>query len=519
MQQQLNFNHQRQDNEEKRGQTNRRQFMIATAAVGLGLSTLGTALSGCAAPRQQSEQQLDATPANNLLHIPELIDSQAVNHDVQISIQEGAHEFFPGVKSVTKGFNGDYLGPTVRLYRGQDTRIRFTNALNEATTVHGHGLHIAGELDGGPQSIIDPGATWDIVLPIRQQAGTSWYHPHLMHKTAEHVHAGLAGLYLIEDENSLSLPLPKTYGVDDIPVVVQDRDFTAGKMNTYSVTEGDLMDGKREDTLVINGTIDPYVEVSQGWVRLRLLNGSNARFYRFYLPGNETFYKIATEGGFLEDPVEMTDITMAPGERNEIMIDMSNGVTRSLLAQLLPTDDDYGASYGPRRRVLELRVDSTRTGEGQLPDKLNTINPLVRADAVVTRTFELQMGDGDEGEGERGMGDGGMGEMFSINGQPMRMDVINERVKKGDVEIWRITGEDMLHPFHMHGTSFLILSQDGNAPVPADQGWKDVVVVGDGWTDVIMRFDYEATEEYPYMYHCHIFEHEDHGMMGQFTVT
>jgi len=492
----LDFNQRRQDNEERWGQMNRRQFMVGAAAAGLGISTLGMTLAGCTLPGRQP----NATPANNPLHIPELIDSQAVNHDVQISIQEGTHEFFPGIKSITKGFNGDYLGPTVRLYRGQDTRIRFTNTLNEATTVHGHGLHIAGELDGGPQSIIDPGATWDIVLPIRQQAGTSWYHPHLMHKTAEHVHAGLAGFYLIEDENSLALPLPKTYGIDDIPVVVQDRDFTSGKMNTYSLTENEIMDGKREETLVINGTIDPYVEVPQGWVRLRLLNGSNARFYRFYLRGNEIFYKIATEGGFLEAPVEMTDIMMAPGERNEIMIDMSNGVTQSLLAQLLPVDDDFGTFFGPRRRVLEIRADSTRVGEGQLPDMLNTINRLVRADAAVTRTFELQMDDDDGGGG------GNMDEMFAINGQSMKMGVINERVKKGDVEIWRIRGEDMEHPFHMHGTSFLILSQDGNAPAP------------NGRTDVIMRFDYEAPDTYPYMYHCHILEHEDHGMMGQFTV-
>ncbi|MEM7537530.1 MAG: multicopper oxidase domain-containing protein [Chloroflexota bacterium] len=193
---------------------------------------------------------------------------------------------------------------------------------------------------------------------------------------------------------------------------------------------------------------------------------------------------------------------------------MSGGVTRTLMAEFLPQDNDDGASFSRRERVLEIRVDSTRMGEGLLPDKLNTIIPLTRADAVVTRTFELEMEEGEE-EGDGGVA---MDEMFSINGQPMKMDVINERVKKGDVEIWRITGEDMDHPFHMHGTSFLILSQDGNPPEPADQGWKDVVVVGDGWTDVIMRFDYEATEAYPYMYHCHILEHEDHGMMGQFTV-
>ena len=236
----------------------------------------------------------------NKLMIPELIDSRAFNRDIQLTLQNGQHEFYPNIKSNTKGFNGHYLGPTIRFYKNESTRIRFTNKIGESTTVHGHGLHVEGKVDGGPHNKILPNQTWDIILPIKQEASTNWYHPHLMGKTAEHVHAGLAGLYIIEDDNSLKLPLPKTYGVDDIPLVIQDRDFTNGKMVDYSITEEENMQGKREGTLIVNGTVSPYVKVPKGWLRLRLLNGSNARIYDFHLKSKQPFYKIATEGGFLE---------------------------------------------------------------------------------------------------------------------------------------------------------------------------------------------------------------------------
>ena len=137
--------------------------------------------------------------------------------------------------------------------------------------------------------------------------------------------------------------------------------------------------------------------------------------------------------------------------------------------------------------------------------------------ASVTRVFKLEMDmEGQEHDTTKGMN---MMSMFRINGKFMNMMRIDEEVKKGAIEVWRIRGDMMEHPFHMHGTSFLILSQNEKPPKPENQGWKDVVIVDDNWTEVIMKFDFEATKEYPYMYHCHILEHEDAGMMGQFTVN
>ena len=453
----------------------------------------------------------------NPLHIPELIDSQTTPQ-IDLVMQNGAHEFYDGVESETKGFNGSYLGPAIRLYRGADANITFINEIGEPTSVHGHGLHVSGEIDGGPQAVIQPGERWPITIPVRQAAGTSWYHPHLMGKTADHVHAGLAGLYLIEDENSQTLDLPKEYGVNDIPLIVQDRSFTAGKMNEYAVSEGDLNNGLREETLVVNGTVAAYHVVPQGWIRLRLVNGSNARFYRFSLADETPFFKIATEGGFLNQPVQLDLIDMAPGERNEIMVDLTDGEDKTLIAELLPADPEEFDFFTDTRQasVVELRVDAALPASGTLPATLNDIAYFDREDAARVRTFSLDMAGGDGGDQEMmGMGDMNL---FSINGRSMDMNVINETIKLGEVEIWQITGDEMPHPFHMHGVSFQILTQNGAPPAAADRGWKDTVVVGDEVTEIILRFDFEATEAFPYMFHCHIFEHEDYGMMGQFTV-
>lgn len=452
----------------------------------------------------------------NVLRIPTLIDT--INHDVvNLELKASKHEFYKGIKSDTKGINSSYLGPTIKLYQGTTAKIQYKNLLKEKTTIHGHGLHVNGDVDGGPQQVINPGQTRSIEFPVQQQAGMSWYHPHLMGKTAEHVHAGLAGIYIIEDENSKSLSLPNIYATNDIPLVIQDRTFSNGVMRTYHVTHKHMMDGLREDTLVVNGTINAYKETPRSWVRLRLLNGSNARFYRFYFSDDASFYKIATEGGFLNSPVLINELIMAPGERNEIMIDLSNIETISLMAEFLPADPEdqlfFLDWFNKHRSVVKLKTNNSILGNGSLPKKLNDIKFFTdsHADKATIRNFALEMDD----DGDMAMD---IHNMFTINGKSMNMNRIDERVNKGDLETWIITAEMMPHPFHVHGVSFQILSHLGNPPNEADKGWKDTVIVGEQPTKVIMRFNHEANDQNPYMYHCHILEHEDGGMMGQFTV-
>lgn len=478
------------------------------------------------------------------LFIPPLIDSRQQHGTIELTIQNTQHEFFPGVKSDTKGYNQSYLGPTIRLYKGENTKLILNNQLAEPTTMHGHGLHVDGRVDGGPQDMIAADSKKVVVLPIVQEAGTSWYHPHIMGTTAEQVHAGLAGMYIIEDKNSLSLPLPKTYGVDDIPLVVQDRSFINKKMVPYSANMHDVMLGLREDTLVVNGTIDPVKSVPAGWVRLRLLNGSNARFYRFHFSNNALFYKIATDGGFLNKPVAMHDLVMAPGERNEVMINLADIKSIKLLVDLLPPFASVtnaglvwpSSAQLPQQSVVTLRTDKTLPATGQLPPILNNIPFYTQAEQASAnpRSFFLGMGhhnmmggmmggmmgnsSANNNSGSNNSSNNMMNSMFTINGQSMNMNVINQKVKKGQLEIWTVAANMMPHPFHVHGTSFQILSQNGQPVAEADKGWKDTVIVSNQPTQLLVRFDQTASKEYPYMYHCHILEHEDAGMMGQFTV-
>lgn len=487
----------------------RRSVLFGTAAI----ATAGIAGVGFTLNSQFVTAR--TIPSRTRLAMPELLDTR--EGEVIVTARDMQHEFYPGVQSDTMGFNSSYLGPTIRLHKNRHAIVTFKNELSEPTTIHGHGLHVAGRWDGGPQNIIKPGEQVTYQFDIIQQSGTSWYHPHMMGKTAEQVHAGLAGFYIITDEYTESLNLPSIYGVNDIPLAVQDRTFIDGAMRSYSVSMEQIMNGLREDTLVVNGTIAPYKEVPAGWVRLRLLNGSNARYHRYRLEESSIFYKIATEGGLLERPIQMTELIMGPGERNEIMVDMSQVASRQLLCDFIGGEEQWLDLFMNKSQlVLELRADKQLQTQGELPQKLSEIAPYRLADVTVERNFVLQMGMDGEMENSAAHAHHNL---FKINGRSMNMKHINHTSKIGQLELWRITGEEMRHPFHMHGTSFLILSQNGSTPTIADQGWKDTVDVNEGVTEVLLKFDVPADRQYPFMYHCHILEHEDAGMMGQFTVV
>lgn len=490
----------------------RREFLTASSAALL----LG------ALPKAWAEAERPALP------IPPLLDGRD-GASVDLKIRKGQWSFKAGQKTQTLGFNQDYLGPTIRTRKGSQLHLHYQNTLDEAVAVHGHGLHVPGTVDGGPQLAMAPGEAWQPTLPIVQQAATCWYHSHTHGHTGEQVYRGLAGLIIIDDDNSEQLALPNRYGVDDLPIIIQDKSFDAEGQLHYSLFESGE-DGWYGDTVVINGAIAPKVKVPAGKIRLRLLNGANARFYIIRFEDNRVFHKVACDGGFLESPVALNTLEIAPGERCEIIVDMSDGQPAGLLTLFEDEfdDDEEGVLSGllnffnPKEKPLPpaaLLLETDKTLEAHqepLPEKLNTIVWPKPEDIKVTREFTLTMEGAEGNEGHMSHAEMDMG----INGEMMDMRVINERVKKGQWERWRIRSDVGAHPFHIHGCSFLIEQMEGEA-VSADQaGWKDMVVADDDdWSEILVRFDYEADDKHPYMYHCHILEHEDRGMMGQFTVT
>ena len=497
----------------------RRTFIAATA--GLGAAALGgrTLLRAAKAAEPQP------------LRIPELIDARSQGQSIALRVQRGRTAFFPGRPTPTLGYNGSYLGPTLRLHRGDEVEVAVTNALAEDTTVHWHGLLIPGHLDGGPHQPIRPGATWRPVLPVRQPAATLLYHSHVHGRTAEQVYSGLAGLLLIADDEERALGLPSEYGVDDLPLVLQDRAFTTEGELVYPGGPMAMMHGARGGAILVNGTPNPVARVPARLVRLRLANAANARIFELSFDDSRVFHRVASDAGLLEGPVAQRALLLAPGERAEILVDFSDGRPVALLTgpdrnspmmgmgMMARFEGDSGGA-GP---VLRFEPGAPAgVGGAAVPERLVARERLNPAQAVRRRRLVLNMGMGGMGMGGRmgtmmgpgmmgrGMGMGGMMRL-GIDGRPFAMERIDQRVRLGDVEIWEVAGEMMAHPFHIHGVHFEVLGGG------ADQGAKDTVLVREP-VELLVRFTQPAPEA-PFMYHCHILEHEDNGMMGQFVVA
>ena len=436
------------------------------------------------------------TPSVAPLSIPDLLeptlDGEGVAH-YDLKIGKSRHDYQQTVLTDTYSYNGmSVLGPTLRIRTGDSVVINVANELDEVTTTHWHGADVPAEDDGGPHSLIEPGTTWVADFDVIQPAATLWYHPHAHGSTAEHVYRGAAGLIIIEDNNPAAATLPASYGVDDIPVIIQDRDFTEGGQLDFAIDPGD--DGNLYSTLTVNGTINPYVEVPEGLVRLRLLNGSQARIYHLSIEGAE-MVKIASDGGYLASPVVLHQTILAPGDRGEIIVDVGE-------SPVALVDDEFG-------RVLELRPNGGVSNAGPLPEKLATIERIPESEITVDRTFHMS--------DARNFWE--FDPSWSINGVQMDMNRIDETVRLGDTERWTLSAGDGQHVFHPHQTQFQILSINGEPPPPEESGWEDSVLVNDEREVVIAaRFDTYAAEDIPYMFHCHILDHEDLGMMGQFLV-
>ena len=353
----------------------------------------------------------------NKLPIPPLLEDKNPEEgkaEFDLNVQYGKKEFIEGQETETLGYNGDYLGPIIRVDKGDDVKINVANTLDEPTTVHWHGLEVPGEMDGGPHQVVDPKSSWQPYFTIDQPAATLWYHPHLLHKTGEQVYKGLAGLFYIEDEKSKELNIPKEHGVNDIPLVVQDKRFTQDGQIPYELGMRDVMDGFKGDTVLVNGAIAPELDVKSEVVRLRLLNGSNARAYDFNFSDNLAFYQIASDGGFLENSIEMHEVSLAPAERAEILVDFSDYNTGD---KVVLRDGSY--------EVMTITITEESDSSSSIPEELVDIGQYDRDDVVTTRDFVMS----------------GMGPMVAINGKQMDMDRIDEYLNLNELEEWVVTNE------------------------------------------------------------------------------
>ncbi len=485
--------------------------------------------------------QIKTIEQYNQVYIPPLIsNSYSRRYKLPtLFVQDTLHEFTPGVLSPAVGLSTSfqhcsYLGPTIKVKKGDLVDFSIINLRSEAITNHWHGMHIPGRIDGGPHQMIEPGAEWNITMPIIQEASTNWYHAHTCNKTAEQVYFGHAGMFIVDDFPSWMLGLPNAYGINEFPLVVQDKLFNQHGEQVYDLRGSPIFIG---DDMIVNGTINPFLSISAGLTRFKILNASNDRHYEFYFKDGRHFNIISSDGGLLNNPVQVNEITLYSGERADIIIDFSKdkGAIIDMVAKTIVFDQAGGDLIVP---IIRLAVNWLPALPAFLPTKLRSRRKFidwqkeVASTPSVTRTFDL----GNSPD---------MSEM-QINNKAYDMSIINETVKQDQKEVWQIQSLTGGHPFHIHGCSFLIMEIDGQPPKEEFKGWKDIVVLplpepgtppgSKVYTcKILVEFNldtYRTATEFlggrenasdlqnhiPYMYHCHLLAHEDKGMMGQFSV-
>jgi len=463
--------------------------------------------------------------SQNPLFIPDTLSGT----NFSLTVQTGTKQFFGTNNTPTYGYNGNFLGPTLLIKKGDSITLNVTNNLTQKTTVHWHGFHVAPKNDGGPHQVINPGATWRPSFKMRNEAATFWYHPHGDGKTEIQISKGLAGMIIVRDNIEATYTLPRRYKIDDFPLIVQSKAFDV----LYQFATA-----THEDSInMVNGTIKPFLQTPKQVVRLRLLNASGDRTYNFGLSNNANFYIIGSDGGLLSQPYLTNRVRLSTGERAEILVDFSSYTIGTQL---------YLKSYSSELPKGIIGSDSVGTAniviaEGYYSNWLNgadfnvlrfdiiasTANPVTTipvsfapkipiSQATINATRNIHFSPDTITSGQQGKVDG----PFFMNNKPFHMDSINIISYLNNVEIWKLSNSTMIaHPFHIHDIEFFVLDINGIPPPPQHQGLKDVFLVQPKDTvRFITKFTTFTDANVPYMYHCHLLHHEDEGMMGSFLV-
>ncbi len=514
--------------------TSRRSLLIGGATLAGGAIAAGYGILANPSPR-----------GGGALPIPPLVDGAANGGAFELAIEQGESRIVPAGVTRTFGYSGPLLGPAIRVKTGQTIKPVIANRLPVESSVHWHGLFVPSDVDG-PFNPIAPGQSWSPEIKVAQPAATTWFHPHPHGDTGRQTYMGLAGLLYVDDGSAEAFNLPRDYGVDDLPIVLQDRIFTPDGQLFYDRSPMAMMHGSRGDLILVNGAIRPVARPPAGLVRLRLLDGANARNFKLGFSDERSFHIVANDAGWLAEPVQLTEIEIAPGERYEIIVDLSDGKPVDLL-----TWPDHNGRFGEsmverakelmarmrERREVVLRIEPASAAnrpKRDLPQRLQDPGRPDASKAVRRRIFtfdsmmmanmQIMRGGAGQGHGGHGghspsMASAGQaaptGMMMGINGKTYEMGRIDAEVSLGSKEIWEIVSTEMAHPFHIHGATFQTLTKAGKPVGAHEAGVKDTVLV-DSRSELLVSFQQASTREKPFLFHCHILEHEELGMMGSY---
>lgn len=459
----------------------------------------------------------------------------------EVEQREASVEIIPGLRTRIWGYDGTFPGPTFVARADRRALLVVRNTLPVPTSTHLHGGVTPPDSDGYPTDLVVPvggraadwhpkgahaghgmdhgdGSGWTFhdgqrtyEYPLGQRAATLWYHDHRMDFSAPQVWRGLAGFFLVRDAEEEALPLPR--GERDVPLMLTDRSFAEDGSFRYPSLDPSLKgepgveeayhSGVLGDVQLVNGAPWPVLEVTATRYRLRLLNASNARRYRLALERDgrraAPLTQVGSDVGLLERPVEHDTVTLAPGERFDVVVDFSRfapGTALDLVNEL---------GEGGMGRVMRFRVARRSADDSRVPDLLSRPPRIGRDQVVARRKFDFRLTD-----------EGGDHGTWTVNGRPFAVGETWARPRLDTVELWALSS-DFHHPVHLHMAHFKVVSRSGKEPAATDAGWKDTVDVRPYETvEVLVRF---AGHRGRYMLHCHNLEHEDMAMMANFDVV
>jgi FtsP/CotA-like multicopper oxidase with cupredoxin domain len=480
---------------------NRREFLYMSSALALG----------CASRRKSNKHTAHSIPRFQIsLPIPPVLSpvrSDTTTDFYEVVQQQSDVEILNGYRTTIWGYQGISPGPTIKVLQGRTTKVRFTNQLAVSTAVHLHGGITPPDSDGFPTDTIAPRESRVYTYPNDGRAATLWYHDHAMHHTGRNIYMGLAGFYLLEDDEEKKLGLPQ--GPHDVPLMIQDRTFGSNGSLVYDTFHHLAAKG---EIILVNGVPWPRMEVAARKYRFRILNASNATPFRLALSTGNPLMLIANDGGLLHGPIRCSNIPLAMAERIEVIIDFSKyPVGTRVILQNLNTEQISG---DPSNEIMMFEVVRKEEDASVVPEHLSNYEQLNPNDATRIRNFTFS--------GRPSFGRP-LSAIWKINGHEFDPNHPIVSPRYGDVEIWNITNKSllgyigMLHPVHVHLVNFRILERNGEAPLLHETGWKDTVAVNKGEeVKVAMRFQgYKGR----YLIHCHNLEHEDHSMMARFDVV
>ncbi len=538
---------------------------IVAASVTLGLPTLAAA--------ERHTPRKVATDPDVYIELTAAEGQVAILPGKPTRVWHYRGKLLRGNPSVLEAVPNSYLGPIIRVRRGQRVRIDFINELPESTNINFHGLHVPAAMDGHPRDVIATGERFRYDFTILNRAGSYFYHPHPHGHTGKEVYFGLGGLFLVSDEEEEALGLPD--GAQDLPLAIQDRSFdsdnqfvylsqrvgdpdahdpegdrTMGGSDMGGMMGGSMMGGGMMarmmgvfgDQILVNGRPHASLEVEARPYRLRLYNVSNSRIYKLAWSDGTPLTAIANDGGLLAEPLQRNYITLAPAERADIWVDFGHwpvgteltlqslafegttgmdgmmgggGMMNGMMGRMMSTNALPDGTPFP---ILKLRVKGVAKHTAVLPKRLSNIsppNPRLAANFGHPKIFDDTM---------RAM-------RWGINGRSFEMSEVDqlETVKLGTYEIWEFRNDTpgmMAHAMHVLGRQFRVLERSidagfaqGRDTVKAgylDEGWKDTVLVMPGErVRILLHF-----ADFPglFIYQCHMLEHADDGLMRNYLI-